>query len=65
MYAEATHLDRTIRTREQRFAFSAEKMGATVLAGAITTGGSGSYMFVCQMTFFSKMATLICSTICQ
>merc|ERR1711865_652284 len=35
----------------------------TVLAGAITTGGSAMFMFFCQMTFFFKMAVLIVMTI--
>jgi len=51
------------RTREERFIFAAETMGPTVLAGAITTGGSAMFMFLCQMTFFYKMAVLICITI--
>merc|ERR1712159_166395 len=43
--------------------FSAEKIGHTILAASITTGGSGIFMFLCQMTFFTKMAVLMCSTI--
>ena len=43
--------------------YAAETMGATVMAGAITTGGSALFMFACQMTFFYKMAVLICITI--
>jgi hypothetical protein len=38
-------------------------MGSTVMAGAITTGGSSLFMLVCQMTFFIKMAILISITI--
>merc|ERR1711865_162533 len=44
--------------REERFSYAAIKMGSTVLAGAITTAGSNIFMFACQLTFFSKMATL-------
>merc|ERR1711871_1651719 len=62
MYIEAGHkmgmVDRT-----QRFTYAAEKMGQTVIGGAITTAGSGIFMFFCQLTFFSKMAVLICVTI--
>ena len=38
-------------------------MGSTVIAGAITTAGSGSFMFLCQLGFFFKMAVLIVVTI--
>lgn len=38
-------------------------MGSTVVAGAITTGGSGCFMFACQLVFFFKMALLIVMTI--
>eukprot|EP00420_Gonyaulax_spinifera_P002940 CAMPEP_0197938662 /NCGR_PEP_ID=MMETSP1439-20131203/118498_1 /TAXON_ID=66791 /ORGANISM="Gonyaulax spinifera, Strain CCMP409" /LENGTH=83 /DNA_ID=CAMNT_0043561741 /DNA_START=12 /DNA_END=263 /DNA_ORIENTATION=- len=38
-------------------------MGSTVFAGAITTAGSGMVMFLCFLTFFFKMALLICMTI--
>lgn len=32
------------------------RMGHVILAGAATTFGSGAVMFICQMTFFFKMA---------
>ena len=54
---------RGMHNREQRFRYAAETMGPTVVAGAITTGGSALFMFACQMTFFYKMAVLICITI--
>jgi len=54
---------RGFTTREAKFRYATETMGATVLAGAITTGGSALFMFACQMTFFYKMAVLICITI--
>ena len=38
-------------------------MGSTVMAGAVTTAGSGAFMFMCQMRFFYKMAVLITLTI--
>jgi predicted RND superfamily exporter protein len=50
-------------SRIERFEYAASKMGSTIVAGAITTGGSAMFMFVCQMTFFTKMATLITITI--
>ena len=37
--------------------------GVTVVAGGITTFGCATFMFPCQLTFFSKMATLIGGTI--
>uniref|UniRef100_A0A7S2QV85 SSD domain-containing protein n=1 Tax=Triparma pacifica TaxID=91992 RepID=A0A7S2QV85_9STRA len=50
-------------TRVDRFRYACRNMGSTVVAGAITTGGSGSFMFICQLTFFFKMALLIVLTI--
>mmetsp|Transcript_29152 Transcript_29152/g.65999 ORF Transcript_29152/g.65999 Transcript_29152/m.65999 type:complete len:992 (-) Transcript_29152:160-3135(-) len=52
-----------IKTREERSVFAIKNMGATVFAGAITTAGSGMFMFFCFMTFFFKMAVLICMVI--
>jgi predicted RND superfamily exporter protein len=53
-YRESTHSSREGKTSD-----ALTKMGITVIAGAITTFGSGIFMFACQMTFFTKMATLI------
>lgn len=39
------------------------RMGHTVVAGAVTTFASGAMMFICQLTFFLKMAVFICATI--
>ena len=50
-------------TSVDRFKYSCTHMGSTVVAGAITTGGSGSFMFACQLVFFFKMALLIVLTI--
>lgn len=52
-----------IKTREGRATFTIENMGSTVFAGAITTAGSGVFMFFCFLSFFTKMALLICMTI--
>ena len=49
--------------RSERARYALLKMGSTVLAGAITTCGSGVFMFACQLVFFNKMAFLICCTI--
>ena len=38
-------------------------MGVTVVAGGMTTFGAACFMFPCQLTFFSKMATLMGGTI--
>ncbi len=62
MYIEASEKSGAM-TREKRFYYAASKMGSTVMAGAITTAGSGAFMFVCQMRFFYKMAILITMTI--
>uniref|UniRef100_A0A7S1S6E4 Membrane transport protein MMPL domain-containing protein n=1 Tax=Alexandrium catenella TaxID=2925 RepID=A0A7S1S6E4_ALECA len=51
------------KTREARAIFTIENMGSTVFAGALTTAGSGVFMFFCLLTFFTKMALLICMTI--
>lgn len=61
MFIEAT--EHGARTKEERFIYSARNMGGTVVAGAITTGGSGAFMFFCQLSFFYKMALLIVMTI--
>lgn len=60
-YCEASQ--QGIQTRDQRASFTIENMGSTVFAGAITTCGSGVFMFFCFLTFFTKMALLICMTI--
>jgi len=61
MYCEGDHVGLT--SRDDRATFAAEKMGGTVFAGAITTFGSGWFMFWCQNQFFVKMAVMICMTI--
>lgn len=63
MYEDAAHCEHHYQTREERFTHSATKMGSTVIAGAITTAGSGCFMFLCQLGFFYKMAVLIVVTI--
>lgn len=55
--------DEGFARREDRFIFSAERMGATVLAGAITTGGSAAVMFGCSLNFFYKLAVLLTCTV--
>ncbi|GMH73348.1 hypothetical protein TrST_g2399 [Triparma strigata] len=50
-------------TSKDRFVYACTHMGSTVVAGAVTTGGSGSFMAFCQLTFFFKMALLIVLTI--
>ena len=62
MYMEA-HEIKKLDTRLERVAYACENMGGTVVAGAVTTGGSGSFMFFCQLVFFYKMALLIVMTI--
>ena len=61
MYQEADDFD--IKNREGRTLYALERMGSTVVAGAITTAGSALFMLGCQMTFFYKMALLISITI--
>ena len=62
MYIEAAEKAGAM-SRHERFYYAASKMGSTVMAGAVTTAGSGAFMFVCQMRFFYKMAILITLTI--
>merc|ERR1711968_381310 len=61
MYMEAYEDGK--ETSLSRFKYACINMGSTVVAGAITTGGSGSMMFPCQLVFFFKMALLIVMTI--
>ena len=49
--------------RLDRFAFSIEKMGPTVVGGAVTTLGAGAFMLPCQLQFFFKLGLLIFTTI--
>ncbi|KAH8095328.1 hypothetical protein JL720_2621 [Aureococcus anophagefferens] len=48
--------------RLDRFAFSIEKMGPTVVGGAVTTLGAGAFMLPCQLQFFFKLGLLIFTT---
>mmetsp|Transcript_73571 Transcript_73571/g.185940 ORF Transcript_73571/g.185940 Transcript_73571/m.185940 type:complete len:1090 (+) Transcript_73571:76-3345(+) len=61
MYLEVGHLGYETRAERWRMAF--KNMGATVLAGAVTTLVAGLSMRFCQMTFFLQMSTLISVTI--
>jgi hypothetical protein len=61
MYNHAAALG--IDSREARFTYAIEKMGGTVVGGAITTAGSGIFMYACSMVFFVKMASMIVITI--
>merc|ERR1711907_257385 len=63
MYEDAAHCEHHYQSREERFTHSATKMGSTVIAGAVTTAGSGCFTFLCQLGFFYKMAVLIVITI--
>ena len=56
-------LEAEVETREERFKHAVLSMGVTVIGGAGTTFGAGVIMYLCQMTFFTKMATLISMTI--
>ena len=58
-----TYAESTAATRAEKTADALRIMGATVAAGGVTTLGAGIFMFPCQMTFFTKMATLITMTI--
>jgi len=50
-------------TSEKRFDYSCRNMGGTIIAGAVTTAGSGASMFPGTIQFFYKMALLIVLTI--
>ena len=58
MYTESAQPSRDGKMRD-----AATVMGATVLAGGITTLGCAIFMFPCQLTFFTKMAFLMAGTI--
>jgi len=60
MYMHAGH--EGFKKRLQRFRYSALYMGPTVVAGAVTTGGSTTVMFLCQLNAFTKIATLVSLT---
>jgi len=57
-YRESWHASREGKTSD-----ALTTMGITVVAGAVTTLGSGTFMWACQMTFFTKMAVLITAVI--
>lgn len=58
MYIECEDDDRASRTTH-----ALGRMGVTVLAGGLTTVGAGAFMLACSMTFFTKMAVLMVTTI--
>jgi len=62
MLEEAATLAKLMLRRE-RVQYALENMGTTIVAGAITTAGSASFMFLCQVYGFNKMAIMICTTI--
>eukprot|EP01052_Picozoa_sp_SAG31_P039727 SAG31_NODE_5572_length_2450_cov_1.395151_2_plen_234_part_00 len=49
--------------RVKRFAYAARTMGMTVVMGACTTFCSGCVLWLCTLTFFTKFAVLVVSTI--
>ena len=63
MHLGHIYTDSKQQGRRGKMAEAATVMGVTVLAGGVTTFGCACFMFPCQLTFFSKMATLIGGTI--
>eukprot|EP00931_Biecheleriopsis_adriatica_P067030 TRINITY_DN41239_c0_g1_i1.p1 TRINITY_DN41239_c0_g1~~TRINITY_DN41239_c0_g1_i1.p1 ORF type:complete len:244 (-),score=44.89 TRINITY_DN41239_c0_g1_i1:124-786(-) len=61
MYSEASNHGHSSRVSRAEFALC--NMGSTIFAGAGTTMSAGAVMFLCYVTFFNKMAVLICATI--
>ncbi len=59
--ADYMHSPHTSRHDKIKQAYS--EMGVSVLSGAITTFGSGVFLFGGQILFFPKFALMICSTI--
>mmetsp|Transcript_19213 Transcript_19213/g.67820 ORF Transcript_19213/g.67820 Transcript_19213/m.67820 type:complete len:1060 (-) Transcript_19213:922-4101(-) len=57
-YVEAPVADRQGRVR-----YALRSVGFTVIAGAATTLGAGAMLFIGQLTFFTRMAVLLTSTI--
>ena len=58
-YIEANH----VYDRHTRVQLSLREMGATVLAGAITSFGSSVFMWAATSTFFVKFAALLAFTV--
>lgn len=55
--------DKGIHDRVSKVEFASKTIVPTIIGGAITTAGAGTFMLACQLTFFSKMAILIVATI--
>eukprot|EP00960_Hanusia_phi_P027682 746958-Hanusia_phi.AAC.4 len=59
MYKEA----RSCHTREDKIRYSLTYMGTTVVGGGMTTLLAGLVLYLCTLTFFTKMASLLVWTI--
>lgn len=54
---------RTDIYNEDMVHFAVDRMGVTILAGAVTTFCSGIFLLLCTLAFFTKMAILIVLTV--
>ena len=52
-----------LTVRQLRTISAIKTMGGTVVGGAVTTAGSGLFLFFCQVTFFFKFGLLLFVTI--
>jgi predicted RND superfamily exporter protein len=59
--ADYMHSSQQIRSGKMKQAF--KEMGVSILSGAITTFGSGVFLFGGKIILFNKFAILICGTI--
>jgi predicted RND superfamily exporter protein len=50
-------------TQKERVRDSMTEMGVSILAGAVTTSGGGSFLFGGTIIFFTKFAILICASL--
>lgn len=57
-YVESSYNDRYNRTKE-----ALQEIGISIVSGAITTLGSGIFLFFATVSIFTKFAVLIVSTI--
>lgn len=57
-YVESVYPD-----RHRKIKVSLRDLGISILSGALTTAGSGFFLFFADMIIFNKFATLILSTV--
>uniref|UniRef100_A0A7S3IUB2 SSD domain-containing protein n=1 Tax=Strombidium inclinatum TaxID=197538 RepID=A0A7S3IUB2_9SPIT len=63
VHLSADYMHSAHETRHEKIKQAYTEMGVSILSGAITTFGSGVFLFGGEMVFFNKFALLITSTI--